>query len=170
MPRPFGGISVRRLWKKYGRLKENVSEPVWQNIETRPIIIENLLVTKNNNNPEIKELAHINNNWAIEFKTGLLPPQAFTLVDNRGMIQNGMNVPIIYHYRRNKANKSLPSSYDDMENSSPVYSRVIPDRDFNDLHRINGKYWWLNDDAVHMDELRKRTKIKQSSIRRGNRP
>ncbi|KAK0071793.1 hypothetical protein PV325_012361, partial [Microctonus aethiopoides] len=104
---------------------------------------------------------NINNNWIDKFKTGYIPPQAFTLADKLGILQDDMNVPIIYHIRRHKASKKLPSSYEELENFSPVYSKAIPNRDFNDMHRINNKYWWLQADAKHLDELRKRAKFKR---------
>lgn len=116
--------------------------------------------TKANENPEVKKLAIIDNNWMEEFKTGYIPPQAFILADKLGIIQDVENTPIIYHLRRNKAVKKLPNKYNKNEIRESVYSRTIPPKDYNDFHRLRKNYWWLAEDGIHISELRKRTKKK----------
>lgn len=113
-----------------------------------------------NKNPVIKSIVEIDQKWEEEFKTGYIPPQAFTLADKKGTIQNDLNIPILYHLKRNKADKSLPNSNENYENNKTVYSRTLPDRDFQDFHRIKNKYWWLSKDAIHLDDLRKRARYK----------
>ncbi|KAK0169345.1 hypothetical protein PV327_011633, partial [Microctonus hyperodae] len=93
------------------------------------------------------------------------PPQAFTIADKLGIIQNDLNIPSIYHLRRNKADMRLPSNHLSIENNRTDYSKDIPKRDFMDMHRIKGNYWWLKQDAVFLYELNKRARYKKSDKR-----
>ncbi|KAK0086205.1 hypothetical protein PV325_003599 [Microctonus aethiopoides] len=101
---------------------------------------------KNNKNPIIKEFANIN----IEIMTnaaeqGYLQPQAFMFMDTRGIIQDDQNIPIIYHWRRHKKNKKLPTTWNQIAARPQAYkySTAIPDGDKQDKHRLNPQYWWL---------------------------
>lgn len=118
---------------------------------------------KSNPNPDINKLAIVNNNWINEFESGYFPPQAFIKADQIGLIQDEDNVPILYHLSRNKASKKLPLTYDKHERRNSVYSRSIPIKDHDDFHRLSKNYWWLEADAIHLEELRKRAKFKKRS-------
>lgn len=117
---------------------------------------------KANPNPDINKLALVNNNWINVFESGYFPPQAFTIADQIGIIQDGDNIPIIYHLSRNKAAKKLPTTYDRYERNNSVYSRSIPIKDRDDFHRLNKNYWWLEANGIHLDEIRNRAKRKRS--------
>lgn len=120
----------------------------------------------NSTNTIIKKLAEPPNiDRTHQATSGYIPPQAFTHFDKKGIIQNSTNTPIIYHIRRNQANKSLPTSYEEIDERNTVYSKAIPDRDENDFARICGKYWWITNDDKHIDEIRRRKRHKESRQR-----
>ena len=111
-------------------------------------------------NPLITNLATIDTDYYIKCKnSGYLPPEAFTLLDDQGLIQNGHNIPIIYHWSRNNANKKMPANINTIPQLK--YSTAIPDCDTRDKQRLNfKKYWWLNESSVHIAEVRLRTRKK----------
>ena len=90
--------------------------------------------------------------------SGYITPQMFTYFDKIGVIQDHSNTPILYHISRNKSNKSLPKFYDNL--SKTVYSTSIPLIDIHNYSRISKKYWWLDKNATHLDELRRRKRYK----------
>lgn len=93
-------------------------------------------------------------------KTGLLPPEAFMVLYNHGLIQNSNNIPIIYHWARHAKNKSILIDPEDKSNFK--YSQSIPQVDYLDFSRINNNYWWIAKDSKLMEELRKRAKYKKT--------
>lgn len=97
---------------------------------------------------------------------GYIPPQAFTELDTLGIFQDDNNVPILYHRRRHKANKSisLDNAHPNTHKDSFVYNRAIPDRDLMDMHRLHKKYWWLTSEAKYIDELKSNMKIKKTAL------
>lgn len=111
-------------------------------------------------NPIITNIANIDNDYIERCKTsGYLPPEAFTLLDHQGLIQNDLNVPIIYHWSRSNANKKIPLNVHTIPTLK--YSTAIPDCDTNDKRRLNiNKYWWLNENSMFIDDIRKRTRRK----------
>ena len=64
-----------------------------------------------------------------------IPPEAFLYLDEKGLIQNNKNIPIIYHAIRRAGNTNItfPSNLD-MTNSSDLcrYSTALPNK-----HRRN---------------------------------
>lgn len=100
------------------------------------------------NNKIIKGLSTIN--WRTApaiIKKGYFSPQHFMFADRENLIQNNTNVPILYHWKRNKANKKIAMNKGDSMRlySKFTYSTTIPDRDIKDSSRKDTKkYWWLN--------------------------
>lgn len=91
--------------------------------------------------------------------SGYIPPQFFTYCDSVGLIQDAENTPLLYHWRRNKADKRIsPNSNDlQLDDSKFMYSRAIPKTDYLDFHRLNSKtYWWLTDGCAHIQSFRER--------------
>lgn len=110
-------------------------------------------------NPTIKQLSIANSKDCIEYSTrGYVRPQDFIHHDRLGIIQDEYNTPILYHWSRNKANKRLPPNVNAITNSRQKYSTILPDRDINDANRLSTNYWWLDDTATHIQNLRKRLK------------
>lgn len=66
--------------------------------------------------------------------TGYVAPQSFMFCDKVGLIQNSNNIPLIYHWRRNKANKRIAISLNRniYDRDKYRYSTIIPDRDYYD--------------------------------------
>lgn len=93
-----------------------------------------------NKNEEIKKLATtFPPNLTNSLDKGLFPPQAFTFIDGLGFIQDGKNIPTVYHRARHKADKSI--SIREWPNKPLKFSRAMADRDERDSHRLNEKYW-----------------------------
>ncbi|KAK0074467.1 hypothetical protein PV326_012427 [Microctonus aethiopoides] len=117
---------------------------------------------KNNKNQIIKEFTNINTEITINgTEQGYPQPQAFIYLDAKGIIQDEHNIPIIYHLKRHKKNKKLPTSWNQIAvRTNPYkYSTAIPDIDSKDNHRLNPQYWWLNQrGAKHIKELKERLK------------
>ena len=117
--------------------------------------------SKNINNKIIKSFCNVNiGDCKIAASSGYITPQMFTYFDKIGIIQDMHNIPYIYHISRHRSNKSLPCSYN--ENEKIIYSTTIPLKDINNYARINHKYWWLDNDALHLDELRRRKRLKNN--------
>lgn len=96
-------------------------------------------------------------------KQGYPTPQTFILLDKKGVIQDDQNIPIIYHWKRHKKDKKIPTSWNEMtRRANPFkFSTAIPDRDLMDNHRLNPKYWWLRGgEAQHILKLKERLKKK----------
>ena len=95
--------------------------------------------------------------------SGYIPPQIFTYIDHHGLVQNENNIPILYHWRRNKADKRIslqPHDYA-QQPTKFICSRSIASRDYHDFHRLNmEKYWWLSDESAHIHDL----KIRRNEI------
>ena len=94
-------------------------------------------------------------------KTGYVPPQAFLNLDKSGYIKNQYNVPILYHWRRNKANKKIEFDANNVKiiNDNKVYSDVIPKIDSFSFIRLNkDKIWWLEEKDKYIKELNERYK------------
>lgn len=91
-----------------------------------------------------------------EFDSGYVTPQAFMSCDGLGLIQDECNIPLIYHWRRNKADKriALTQGNSVFETDKFKYSTRLPDRDLYDFHRLNfEKYWWLDRNSPSMLDL-----------------
>ena len=89
--------------------------------------------------------------------SGYVPPQAFINLDQNGYIQDHNNVPILYHNRRNKANKKILFDANDTTfiKANSIYSKAIPDIDFYNFSRLNiKKYWWLSDNSKYIAEIK----------------
>ena len=94
--------------------------------------------------------------------TGYLTLQAFPLCDCLGLIQDASNIPFIFHWRRNKADKRIAFAPEDFINNRDrfKFSLAIPNTDSMDFRRLNfEKFWWLSLDSVHMAELTERRAI-----------
>ena len=113
----------------------------------------------NINNKIIRKFLDLNtHDCYFRAESGYITPQMFTYFDKQGVIQDSYNKPILYHISRHKSNKSLPRSYENPIKT--VYSTTIPIIDTHNYSRINNKYWWLDKDALHLDELRRRKRLK----------
>ncbi|CAG5073549.1 Protein of unknown function [Cotesia congregata] len=121
-------------------------------------------------NDTIKNLK-IDNNKLVNKMAGsnYSPPEIFTNLDRMGCIQNEFNVPIIYHIRRHCARKAIFTDMDNLQSESIVYSMALPARDHDSLDRLNEKYWWLHGEAKHLDELRRRARIKKQQFQQQQR-
>lgn len=99
-----------------------------------------------NHNPTIKKLAFLPKEAHLTaLRTGYISPQTFTFCDINGIIQNEDNIPTIYHWRRNKANKKIPIELDLISNPGNFqFSTALPPVDILDDHRLqHKKYFWL---------------------------
>ena len=93
---------------------------------------------------------------------GYLPPEAFTILDRKGLIQDGNNIPIIYHIKRNRADKKikfLATSINDKRYKFR-YCKSLPARDEYDDYRIKNNYWWKAGCNMQLEEIRVRTRFK----------
>ena len=88
-----------------------------------------------------------------------LPPHAFPYYDSKGMIQYEDNIPIIYHIKKNKADKKLIYKSASMNDHSQVYrySTSIPEVDKQDSYRVTSNYWWDPGDKFQILQLKKKT-------------
>lgn len=109
----------------------------------------------------LSKLSHINNTSIIKqakmpagnyircLNSGYIPSQAFTYCDAVGIIQNQHNIPLLYHWTRNKVNKKIALRCTDLV-SNPTdfkFSMAIPSIDSKDIPRFNSKrHWWLKPD------------------------
>lgn len=117
-------------------------------------------VTKVIVNPIITNIANVNNDYFEKCKnSGYLPPETFTLLAYQGLIQNEFNVPTIYHWSRHNSNKKIPHNVQEIP---PLkYSTALPDCNTNSKQRLHlNKYWWLNENSMFINEIRKRTRKK----------
>ena len=91
-----------------------------------------------------------------EMTSGYVSPQTFTSCDKWGLIQDAYNIPLLFHWRRNKANKRIALTPADSiyDTSKFKFATNVPDIHLNDFHRVKfNRYWWLNGNSVHMPEL-----------------
>ena len=96
------------------------------------------------------------NNFENCKKSGYVPPQAFLNLDKNGYIQDSDNVPILYHYKRNKYNKKIEFDSNNIGviQNNKIYSEAIPNVDKLNFYRLNfKKYWWLSKDDKYMKEI-----------------
>ncbi|KAK2580360.1 hypothetical protein KPH14_010604 [Odynerus spinipes] len=93
--------------------------------------------------------------------TGYIQPEAFILHDRLGIIQDYMNIPILMHWKRHSANNRIPPSYAHMMQNTQnfIYNTTIPNRDKSDIQRLHNKYFWLDDTAAHIINLKRRLGI-----------
>lgn len=90
-------------------------------------------------------------------KTGYFPPpQYFTNFDNKGVIQDHNNRPLIYHYPRRVTNKKITFTYKDCNNYNTKYDTSLPPCDYKDKGRLRKKHWWLNENSTHLSQLARR--------------
>lgn len=68
-------------------------------------------------------------------------PPTFMYCDKMGLVPDSNNVPLIYHWRRNKANKRIAvgQNRNIFDTDKYKYSTVIPSRDYYDFRRLNFK-------------------------------
>lgn len=94
-----------------------------------------------------------------QINSGYTTPQSFSFCDSRGLVQCGKNIPLLYHWRRNKANKRISFTLQDIAHNSENFigAKDIPSKDYNDFHRLKfEKYSWLSFNCPHMRELNER--------------
>lgn len=121
----------------------------------------------NINNRTIQEITRTNIDIQTATSIGYIQPQAFTYLDKIVLIQNEANVPTLYHRSRHKANKKIPiDEYARNGNNNLKYSTAIPSKDSDDFHRLLPKYWWLEEDAAHTRNLKRRKEQKEAEARR----
>lgn len=91
-------------------------------------------------------------------ETGQLPLQAILAKDNNDIIQDEDNVPVIYHWKRHKAEKRIEFTADDLGIKwfDFTYSKSSPQSDKMDAHRLSDKYSWLTSESRHCKELKRR--------------
>lgn len=86
--------------------------------------------------------------FARTLQTGFIPPEAFLYLDANGFIQDPKGIPIIYHVPRHKNIKKItyPANIDLAKDEILLRFCIdIPERDEQDKHRLNPKYWWLHE-------------------------
>ncbi|CAG5075185.1 Protein of unknown function [Cotesia congregata] len=110
-------------------------------------------------NKEIKKILETPDQqiYITNHNSACLPPQAFIYFDKKGIIQDSNNVPTIYHWGRNVANKRINLTTDMIANNKydPVYSMALPERDKMDFYSLDERYWWL-EDSCHRIKLKLR--------------
>lgn len=109
-----------------------------------------------------------------QLSIGYVSPQSFMYCDDKGFIQDANNTPIIYHWRRNRADKRIAVNMPDAGSYQNFlrYSLALPRIDKDDFSRTNyKKYWWLSTNSVHIATLedRKRQSLRTISSIRANR-
>lgn len=115
------------------------------------------------NNILIKEISKQNEELALDMmKSGYMTPETFMYCDKISVIQDQNNVPIIYHKKRHSTNKKISNISEEYNNDTVTYSTALASRDLKDTDRLSKKYKWLQRDAKHLDELRRRTKKKDN--------
>ncbi|CAD6215529.1 GSCOCG00000338001-RA-CDS, partial [Cotesia congregata] len=93
----------------------------------------------NIDNDIIKNLYCPSDNISIEHcATGYIMPEIFTFCDNRGLLQNENNLPIIYHENRHCKNKTLKVDHQSYNNF--VFSTALPPVDIKDRNRLSECY------------------------------
>lgn len=91
-------------------------------------------------------------------KNGYIPPEAFIEFDKLGIVQDHYNVPHLYHKSRHRANKAISISLEDYTPENRIYSWIIPKRDKQSNDRLSKQYWWLQENAVFIEDLKRRLK------------
>ena len=89
--------------------------------------------------------------------SGYIPSQIFIYIDHHGLVQNENNIPILYHWRRNNAEKRISFQPHDYAQRSSKFScsTSIASRDLHDFDRLNmKKYWWLSNESAHIQDLK----------------
>lgn len=105
-------------------------------------------------NELIHNLIQLNEIEAIrQAKSGYTTPQLFTTLDNMGIIQNSDNVPVIYHKKRNSANKTISLEVNDYKTNKLIYNITLPSVDKNNFDRITKNYWWIDKNQTHIKDL-----------------
>lgn len=104
-----------------------------------------------------------------QIQIGYPSPQAFEYWDEKWLIQNANNIPVIFHWKRNKAYKRMSLHSTDFRNNPEKFSGLtsLPQCDSYDFHRLKfDKYEWLNADSTHLRELQERKSLLARSQRR----
>lgn len=113
-------------------------------------------------NDALKALKVTNNTAVMRMaKSNYSPPELFTNLDRLGCIQDENNIPIIYHIQRHCARKAIWTDIANIPKEKWVYSTALSDKDRSNLDRLSEAYTWLQGDAKHMDEIRKRARRKK---------
>lgn len=123
-------------------------------------------------NDLIHNLIQLNDHEAIrQTKSGYTTPQLFTVLNNLGLIQNSDNIPVIYHKKRNCANKKISINPDDYLNSKLIYNTSIPHTDKINFEVITKNYWWIDKNQNHIKELiaRRTEHLEAMLVNRGHR-
>lgn len=95
-------------------------------------------------------------------KKGYTPPEVFCVADKWGYIEDEDNIPVIFYIQRHRAKKALIMDEDRYEKSKFTYSTSLRLRDKYFTSRLNSKNWWLQNDAKHIDDIRRRSKRKKN--------
>uniref|UniRef100_A0A6V7L4A0 Reverse transcriptase domain-containing protein n=1 Tax=Bracon brevicornis TaxID=1563983 RepID=A0A6V7L4A0_9HYME len=112
---------------------------------------------KSINNKEIEALTIIDDHQCIQsINSGYIKPQSFIFYDEKGYIQNENNIPILYHVRRHKKNKRIPT--EDIIRGKFLYSKAIPMVDYLDFSRLKDRYWWLGQNNQIIIKLNQRAR------------
>ena len=77
-------------------------------------------------------------------KSGYISPQTFLNLDKEGYIQDCNNVPVLYHWKRNKSNKKILFNCNDDEaiEKNKIYSDSISNINKFNFERLNFKKYW----------------------------
>lgn len=105
---------------------------------------------KESNNPVIKSVCSIKEKETVDqLESGYFPPEAFTLIDRRGWIQDERNVPSLYHVKRTSATKKINNEIvKEIERKNYIYSQALGDYDAENMDRVLKKYWWLDKEKL----------------------
>ncbi|KAI4482510.1 hypothetical protein M0802_013642 [Mischocyttarus mexicanus] len=108
------------------------------------------------NNPIINKFCCPDeDDFAAIYNSGYIPPKLFTLCDKHGLIQNENNLPFLYYIKRHCTDKTINMEPDTTTRN--LFSTALPDVDKRDTHKLLKVYWWLTQDAKHIDEIRRRS-------------
>lgn len=116
---------------------------------------------KIDNNKSLTDIQISNNDAQKYILSGYTPPEIFTFLDNKGYIQDAQGIPSIYHWPRHKKDKKILFDPEWTPTDNPEkfkYSTSIPNIDIRDTSRLNEGYWWLTNDAKHIEEIRARSR------------
>ncbi|KAI4475629.1 hypothetical protein M0802_015087 [Mischocyttarus mexicanus] len=112
------------------------------------------------NNPIINKFCCPDeDDFAAICNSGYIPPELFTLCDKHGLIQNENNLPFLYHIKRHCTDKTINMEPDTTTRN--LFLTTLPDVDKRDTHRLSKAYWWLTQDAKHIDEIRRRSLLEK---------
>lgn len=98
---------------------------------------------------------------------GYMAPEAFTTMDQMGLIQDGDNIPIIYHIKRNRADKRIRYKATSCKDRNYIfrYNKTLSVVDHRDFSRLSPKYWWRAGNDNQLQDIKSRKEERIRSVR-----